>query len=518
VDADADKLTQLLEAGTTAIVPAGFHVEAAVRGAVAFGGRGPVSRPVRGLQPIKRRYHHVVANLEVLEPLGQKAAGIITTCLYDCGRQVDWQDKRPMAGQRVQICSHSFGEVLVQVSDVRVYRVRGDRDRQSAPEHRLIHAPALQRRLNVVVQLHESPESGRARDPVCIAHPGPVSFGVPSAAEGHSWDDWRDSVAQLYDRDVLVSTRHKTLDGRLFLLGLGLIDASLKTALDDLGAWGPLVVEIDEAVAATGSPLMSVIRAVQFGYGYQSDRASGQDQLGVQGEVNAVCEVILDANVKPPLAVGLFGEWGTGKSFFMEKMRERVAERTRRSEGRPSKGNRTQLHVVQIRFNAWHYADTSLWASLAIEIFDRLADPEPAGLADRDQWLRDRGDVGRAERLKLLTQLETYRDAKAALDAERMHLEAERSVMEHRREEASRQRREAVANMSLTDVAGELAKNKEVKNAIAAIFAELAVTPAVGELLGLGAELRTTAGYLPWVWRLVRHKTLAIGLAAISWC
>ncbi len=68
--------------------------------------------------------------------------------------------------------------------------------------------------------------------------------------------------------------------------------------------------------------------------------------------------------------------------------------------------------------------------------------------------------------------------------------------------------------MSLTDVAGELAKDQRVKNAIKGVSNELALTPAVGELLGLGAELRTTAGYLPWVWRLVRHKTLAIALGA----
>jgi hypothetical protein len=343
---------------------------------------------------------------------------------------------------------------------------------------------------------------------------GAIPLEVPDGAARHSWAEWGDSVAQLYDRDIVAGTRHQVLDGRLFLVGLSLIDVSLKTALDRPGAWGPLLVEVDEAVAPAGSPLRSVLQAVQFAYGYQSDQASGQDQLGVQGEVNAVCEVILDGEVKPPLAVGLFGEWGAGKSFFMEKMRERVAERTGASWERRSDGNVKQLNVVQIRFNAWHYADTSLWASLAIEIFERLADPEPVGLTDRDEWLRNRGDPGRAKRQWLLTQLETYRGAKAALDAERTRLEAERRTVEKRREDASQQRRKAIADMSLTDVAGELAKDQRVKDAIGEVFDELALTPAVGELIGLGAELRTTAGYLPWVWRLVRHKTLVIALSA----
>ena len=28
--------------------------------------------------------------------------------------------------------------------------------------------------------------------------------------------------------------------------------------------------------------------------------------------------------VRPPLALGLFGHWGTGKSFFMRRMQERI--------------------------------------------------------------------------------------------------------------------------------------------------------------------------------------------------
>jgi hypothetical protein len=343
---------------------------------------------------------------------------------------------------------------------------------------------------------------------------GAAMSEAPSSAVRHAWDSWETSVSRLYDRGVVADSRHEVLDGRLFLVGLSLIDSSLKAALDRHGAWGPLVVEVDEAVAPAGSPLRPVLQAVQFAYGYQSDRASGQDQLGVQGEVNAVCEVILDADVKPPLAIGLFGEWGAGKSFFMEKMRERVAERTRPSLEIGSDGDGKHLNVVQIRFNAWHYSDTSLWASLAIEIFERLADPEPVSLTDRDKWLRDRGDAGRIERLRLLRQLETYRDAKAALDAERRRLEAERRAVTRRREEATRQRREAIANMSLTDVAGKLATDQRVQEAIGQVFDELTLTPAVGELLGLGAELRTTAGYLPWVWRLVRHKTWVIALMA----
>jgi hypothetical protein len=223
-----------------------------------------------------------------------------------------------------------------------------------------------------------------------------------------------------------------------------------------------------------------------------------------------VCEVIVDPEVKPPLAVGLFGRWETGKSFFMDKMRERVAELTTGSS------RRRDLNVVQIRFNAWHYADTSLWASLAVEVFERLADPEPVDATAREQWLRDHGDTRRREREELLVQLETHRTAKAALDSERARLEAERRAVEIRRRAASTQRRRVLDISPLTNVAVELARDPAVRAAIGKISDVLGITPAVQELAPLGAELRTTAGYLTAVWRLDRHKFWTVVLTAAA--
>jgi len=337
---------------------------------------------------------------------------------------------------------------------------------------------------------------------------GSATLQAPPDAAAYGWEMWRDSVAQLYDPTIVAGSKHEVIDGRLFLAGLGLVDGPLREALDRLGCWAPLLLEVDETVAPAGSALRSALQAVQFAYGYQSDGSTGQDQLGIQGEVNAVCEVITDPDVKPPLAVGLFGEWGAGKSFFMERMRERVAELT------TGPTRRRNLDVVQIRFNAWHYADTSLWASLAIEIFERLADPEPIDVTAREQWLRTHGDSRRAEREQLLAQLETHRTAKAALDSELTRLEDERKAVKAQREEKSRQRRDVVANSQLTDVLGELAKDEQVQAAIRKVAAALGLTPAVEELTALGAELRTTAGYVTAVWRLVKHKTWAVVLMA----
>ena len=74
-----------------------------------------------------------------------------------------------------------------------------------------------------------------------------------------------------------------------------------------------------------------------------------------------------------PLAVGLFGSWGSGKSHFMNLMDQhmkRLARDTR--DGQTSADAQWCKEIVPIYFNAWHYVDTNLWASLVTEIFDGL--------------------------------------------------------------------------------------------------------------------------------------------------
>ncbi|KQY25218.1 hypothetical protein ASD16_07235 [Cellulomonas sp. Root485] len=344
-------------------------------------------------------------------------------------------------------------------------------------------------------------------------HLGGATLAAPAKTPRRSWAEWLDAVGGVYDRATLKASRHTRLDGRLFLTGLGVLDPELRAALDASGVWAPLLVEVDDAVAPAGSLLRPYLEGVQFSYGYSSDRAGGVDQLGVQGEVNAVCEVITDPHVQPPLAIGLFGEWGTGKSFFMDRMRERVAALT--AQPRAGASPADQLQVVQIRFNAWHYADTSLWASLAVEIFERLADPEPVDESDRATWLRDHGDSGRSKRQAILTQLQTFRDAKAALESEQGALKVRRVAVEQRRAEAARQRRQAVESMPVTDVAGELAKDAAVQAALRPVADELGFAPAADEVGALAAELRTTAGYLHGLWRVAHHKVWAVTLAAV---
>ena len=79
----------------------------------------------------------------------------------------------------------------------------------------------------------------------------------------------------------------------------------------------------------------------------------------------------MSKKVVPPLAVGLFGDWGSGKSFFIQRMKTFVkAIELRAAE---TKSDAFCRRAVQIEFNAWHYMDSNLWASLVSHIFTMLA-------------------------------------------------------------------------------------------------------------------------------------------------
>jgi hypothetical protein len=97
-------------------------------------------------------------------------------------------------------------------------------------------------------------------------------------------------------------------------------------------------------------------------------RASEHDSLNAKAQADVFASLLTSEDVKPPFALALLGEWGVGKSFFMRLIQERVAAVSGVSVDAVS-----TVRVAQIEFNAWHYVDSDLWASLASRIFDALA-------------------------------------------------------------------------------------------------------------------------------------------------
>ncbi len=107
--------------------------------------------------------------------------------------------------------------------------------------------------------------------------------------------------------------------------------------------------------------------------GYSAENTRAKDKLGVESDAIAFARLIADKNTIPPLSIGLLGDWGSGKSFFMNLIEQHV------DKLKGTNGYCTE--VRQIPFNAWHMLDSNLWASLVGHIFQELL-PEKDAEAD----------------------------------------------------------------------------------------------------------------------------------------
>lgn len=140
------------------------------------------------------------------------------------------------------------------------------------------------------------------------------------------------------------------------------------------------------------------------------------DRLGVGDEAKAFARLAAARAFRPPLAVGVFGDWGSGKSFFMRLMYEHLEllASGKPNAAAPEAGDAAfHTDIVQVRFNAWHYVETNLWASLVDHLFSEL-----------DRWLRLQERT--AEPDELLEHLSTARE---------LTLEAAEQLVRRRKEQ-----------------------------------------------------------------------------------
>ncbi|MCR3754371.1 KAP family NTPase [Lentzea californiensis] len=140
--------------------------------------------------------------------------------------------------------------------------------------------------------------------------------------------------------------------------------------------------------------------------GYRADDESGADRLGIEADVAMLADLVASRLIKPPLSIGLFGSWGSGKSFFMRQLERRIDDLSQRHPVYCSS-------VRQIRFNAWHYVEADLWASLATHIFDTLA----SGSAHDLERIADEFAEQRKEKTSLVDRLAAVRLERMAVAA-----------------------------------------------------------------------------------------------------
>ena len=172
--------------------------------------------------------------------------------------------------------------------------------------------------------------------------------------------------------------------------------------------------------------------------GFIADDWNGRDLLGITRDVNALASLVAAYKVEPPLSIGLFGDWGSGKSHFMRQMKKRVEmlSRLARDSGQPQRDLGFYKNIVQIEVNAWHYIEGNLWASLVDHIFAnlKLSEREPPKYAEE-------------RRNKLIEELDIKEELKKKIDSQ-----VEECTQELRKVEARKQQAEADLNKASTQL------------------------------------------------------------------
>ncbi len=120
--------------------------------------------------------------------------------------------------------------------------------------------------------------------------------------------------------------------------------------------------------------------------------AEPADLVGLHAEVDAFAYLIASRTLNPPLAVGLFGNWGSGKSYFLRSVQRRIDRLVTADVEHPP----FHRAIAQVEFNAWQYVEGNLWASLLEHLFRNL---RRAGEEDSDDLL----DARRREYLTQIT-------------------------------------------------------------------------------------------------------------------
>ena len=242
---------------------------------------------------------------------------------------------------------------------------------------------------------------------------------------------------------------------------------------------------------------VSVTRWVDPGFAHEVTR--GRDMLGIRQDAVALAVLLSSGSLNPPLALGLYGSWGSGKTFFMQTLEGEIQRRVQRG------GTGSCSKVASVWFNAWQYAEGNLWASLTHHIFLSL-----------------HGEGSAPERMldDALTTVQGVRDAKA--DATASAQESEQAVARAQAHLAELQARNEEAKASAAKVRGRdlleaVAVDEQLRRSLNEAAAELGLPEAGGsarEVARAASEVRSVveggrslAVVGPW-WR----SPLALGL------
>jgi hypothetical protein len=111
---------------------------------------------------------------------------------------------------------------------------------------------------------------------------------------------------------------------------------------------------------------------MRYGDNPVADRSA--DRLNRQAAVQAVLELLDDNQLDTPLALGIFGEWGSGKTSVMKMLYSELPGQH-----------------LRLWFDAWHYGhqEETLWRALLLEVVECLRGEVDRVAADAAQTTED---------------------------------------------------------------------------------------------------------------------------------
>ncbi len=226
---------------------------------------------------------------------------------------------------------------------------------------------------------------------------------------------------------------------------------------------------------------------------YVNDRALAktQDALGRDGVMRSFAALLAWKDLKPPLALGIFGPWGSGKSFFMEKLQAYIDEL--QSQARKNPESQSCRRIVHIDFNAWHYNEANLWAGLVTRIFEGLRE----AFDDKAQPKANSFEALRSE-------LESAKEQLRAVELRKEVLNSQAKTAQSRLDDISRkqeEKRNSLRELATQDFWKKALANEEVKKLVDGHLTRLGFDPAVSQygatmaaFTEVQAELKTFRG------------------------
>ena len=192
---------------------------------------------------------------------------------------------------------------------------------------------------------------------------------------------------------------------------------------------------------------------------FDADDSRSDDYLDVRPDVLAFAGLVAARTLTPPLSIGLFGEWGSGKTFFMRMLRREVDRLAQQADAADEMQCRLPFwkRIIQIEFNAWHYVEGNLWASLVQHIFDNLRfadEPRPSASQELQKHLLDQ--IGHEKQAEAQARREKDAAERQVTEAQREVTRAREAYVSTARDLAAMSRRNVLADVPVPVIREEV--------------------------------------------------------------